>query len=230
MYNFDIDEPDVPNINFNPYCKGLSCVTHYFAPALTIRPEDIPKIVKAKKVAAEIKIKKTLHQSRNFLAGNLKNPKNIFFTHYDSINLGAIDNASGVSALMAACAEFPEILKTSLVVFAGNEEISYDKPTYWAHGYRVFEKKYFSLMKNAKKIICVDGVGADKAKVSKDPQFLHQAFPIANSKKFQKKITGIFGRLEKLLPVYHSDLDNIHGLRVEYLIQAKKLILAITNK
>lgn len=230
MYNFDVDEPDSPNINFNPYCIGLSCVTHYFAPAITIHPKDILKIVKAKKISGEVKITKTIHESRNFLVGDIKNPKNIFFTHYDCLNLGAIDNASGVSVLMATCITKPDILENNLVVFAGAEELSYDKPTYWAHGYREFEKKYFSLMKYAKKIICVDSVGADVPKISHDPQFLHQAFPIANAKKFKKKIIGIFGDIQKLLPVYHSDLDTIHNLHVKYLQKTTKVILQIAYK
>lgn len=229
MYNFDSDEPDAANINFNPYCMGISCVTHYFTPALTIKPEDITKIVEAKNVLGVVKIKKTLHQSRNFLVGNLKNPKNIFFTHYDSINLGAQDNASGVSALMAAIAEKPEILKTNLMVFAGAEELSYDKPTYWAHGYRVFEKKYFFQMKQSKKIICVDGVGTGKLEISKDPNILHQAFPIKNMRKFQNKIFGVFDAIDTLLPVYHSDLDSLNTINIKYLSEATKKIISLSH-
>jgi|SRR3989344_1481361 len=225
MFHYDSDETESPNININPYSEEISCVTHYFSPALAIAPKNIAQIIRAKKVLGEVKIKKTFHQSFNILVGNTKNPKTIFFNHYDSVNMGAYDNASGVSATMDAIVSHPNIIKNNLFIFAGAEEISYDKPIYWAYGYRAFEKKHLNILKKAKKIIVVDCVGAGLSSLSNDSAFIYQAFPIKNIRTLGKKIFGLHSSFEKLLPVYHSDLDDGAMLTEHFLKQASRIII-----
>lgn len=225
MFHFDSDETESPNININPYSEGISCVTHYFAPALAIEPKSIAKIIHAKKIFGEVKIKKTPHRSFNILVGNAKNPKKIFFNHYDSINMGAYDNASGVSATLGAILARPGIIKNNLYIFAGAEELSYDKPIYWAYGYREFEKKHLLILNKAKKIIVVDCVGASKNSLVRDPHLVYQAFPIKNVKLLSHKIFGLFSGFKKLLPVYHSDLDDGTMLKKKYLRGASRIII-----
>lgn len=75
-------------------------------------------------------VKPKKHNSLNILVGNNINPKNIFFAHYDSVGIGATDNASGVGILMNIIINFPKSLRDNLFVFSGNEELSYDYPTY----------------------------------------------------------------------------------------------------
>ena len=132
---------DTSNINFSPSCKVISRNNHYFAPAIAVNKKDVASILGAKNIEAEVKVKKTKHQSHNLLVGNLISPKNILFCHYDSIGSGAVDNASGTAMLLKLVIDYSMTLKDNLYVIAGNEELSYDYPVYWGHGYRVFESK-----------------------------------------------------------------------------------------
>ncbi|MCX6742735.1 MAG: M28 family peptidase, partial [Candidatus Parcubacteria bacterium] len=145
------------NINYNPKCAAISQSDFYFVPALAINKRDVSRIKKARYVEGEIKVQAQKHRSLNILVGNLKNPKNIIFAHYDSIGPGAVDDGSGVAALMRLIIDYPKLEKVNLFVLAGNEELSYDTPYYWGRGYRAFEKKYAQLLNNAKKILVVDG-------------------------------------------------------------------------
>ena len=205
------------NINFNPQCPGLSSPSHYFAPAISVMPKDLPRIINAKKVIGNIVVKSTGHRSLNITAGNIENPKVILFAHYDSVGLGAVDNASGVATIMAVIIKKPSLLDTCLFVFAGCEELSYDKPYYWGAGFRAFERQYPKLFDKTKKIIAVDCVGNDKPHWSNDPDLLEDAFPIKNFNRHKKKIWALFGSIDKLMAVYHSDLDNMSQLRKEWM-------------
>lgn len=211
-----------PAIIFNPYCKGISCsVFFHNVPALAICRKDVKKIKKAKKIEGEVKIKPFSYAARNILVGNSKNPKNICFAHYDCLLTGAWDNAGSVAVLMATILSHPQTLKNTLFVFTANEELSYDtKPGYWCYGFRQFESKYFSLLKNAQKIIVVDGVGINKFKWFIDYNSLSQTILIKNLKKFQSKIFLLSNPFdEKAKSVYHSDLDTISNMKKKYLLQ-----------
>ncbi len=125
----------------------------------------------------------------------------------------------------------PKTLINTLYVFAGNEELSYDKPTYWGRGYRSFEKKFATLMQKAKKIIVVDCVGNGKTQTSQSPELQYLAFPIKGLKKFQGKIFIVFGSLKKLMTVYHSNADDIKrsGIREKELEESVKKIVSLID-
>lgn len=214
-----------PNINFNPKCAdAFSNSNHYFAPAVSVTHEGLRAVLAGKDVKGEVVVEKKRHRSVNILVGNSARPKVICFAHYDSIKTGAIDNASGVTAMMAIIVNAPESLEDVLYVFAGNEELSYDKPVYWGHGFRAFEKKYSNLMEQAKRIIPIDSLGNGKTILITDPSLIKLGFPIANFQKWKKKIAFVTGDFDHLMTVYHSEIDDGRGLSEEYLQDAVQVI------
>lgn len=216
-----------PNLNFNPHCSAISNSNYYFAPSLSLTHEGLNKVLKAKEVKGVVEVDKISHKAENILVGNQKNPKYICFAHYDSIKMGAVDNASGVAVMMGVILSKPELLKTTLFVFSANEELSYDKPVYWGHGFRVFEKKYEKLMQSAKKLVVIDSVGNGKTIPITDPSIVRLGFPIANAKKWQKKIHFLAGDFEHLMSVYHSDLDDGRGMSEEWLLDANRELVKL---
>jgi len=147
------------------------------------------------------------------------------FAHYDSINLGATDNASGVAVLMSLIVDNAATLKDVLYVFAGNEELSYDNPTYWGHGYRAFEDKYIDLLNKAKEILVVDCVGNGKTIIYDDENSKYLAFPIKNIKSLSGKTKIISASFKKLMRVYHSDGDSIEELNQKNFEEARELLM-----
>jgi len=218
---------DKSNINFNPKSPGISLSNFYFAPAIAVCRGDLNLILKAEKIEGEVRVKPVRYKARNILVGNLRNPKVICFAHYDSIGKGAVDNASGVAVLLSTLISHPFVLKENLFVFSANEELSYDKPTYWGHGFRAFEEEFLKTMKKTKKIVVVDCVGNGKAKILKDEEMIYLAFPIKNAKKLKNKISILTGDLEKLMSVYHSDLDNLKQISEKYLREAERKLLML---
>ena len=208
------------NINFNPCCREFSRGNHYFAPSVAVRPKDLKKICDAKVVTGEVIVRKQKHQSKNILVGNRENPKNILFCHYDSIGPGAVDNASGTAVLLELILSHPETLKNNLYVIAGNEELSYDKPIYWGFGYRVFEKQYPLLLKNANQIFCVDCVGNGKTVFDQNIEIVRLGLPIKNLQKYLCKMYAVYGDFEKLMEVYHGDNDTLDKVKNRYLEDA----------
>lgn len=220
---------DNTNINFNPYSDAVSCSNFYFAPAIAVSRNDISKIINAKNIEGEVKVEKIETNVAHILVGNLKNPKNIIFAHFDSISIGAIDNASGVAVALSAIIQNPEILKESLFVFDPNEELSYDKPTYWGHGFRVFEEKYSNLFDKAEKIIPIDCVGNGPVVVDSNPEIIYLAFPIKEFDKYKNKMITIYSDIDQLMTVYHSDADVLSNLDENRLKEAENLLLSLLN-
>lgn len=218
-----------PNINFNPKCPTISRSNFYFAPSLAISRQDKLKVINGRNIDAELKVILKKYISENLLVGNYKNPTNILFAHYDSLSTGATDNASGVAVMLNLLLENPQLLKQSLFVFCGNEELSYDQPIYWGHGYRVFEKKYLDLLFQTKKIFVVDCVGNGKTKIYSDPRILRNAFPIKNAQKLCQKIYIVDGDIDELMKVYHSDEDDIGRLYERYLVDAADFLTSRLN-
>lgn len=213
------------NINFNPVCDGISRSNHYFAPSVAVSRDSLPALCHAKKIKAEVTVKKRPHTSENILIGNLKNPKNILVCHYDSFGPGAIDNASGTTVLLNLAITFPHLLKNNLFVIGGNEELSYDQPIYWGRGYRMFEKNHAPQMHKAKAIYVVDCVGNGKTTFDYTVDIVRLGFPIKNLEKWQKKIALVYGDFKKLMEVYHSDLDTVDLVKEKYLDDATQELL-----
>ena len=220
---------EIKNINFNPHSDAISIPCYYNAPALAVSRNDLPKIFAAKKVSGQMSVVAKKHEVRNILVGNSRNPKNIFFAHYDSISLGACDNASGVSVMLSVLLSDQSNLKENLYVFSANEELSFDWPYYWGKGYREFEKKYLFLLKKVKNIFVIDSVGNDKTIEMKDLNMILLAFPIENISKFNKKTIVITGNFDKLMSVYHSELDNGKNINEKYLVEAENLVIKKAN-
>ena len=215
---------DKPNINFNPKCPGISLSTFYPTPAVAISPKSLPLILKAKKVYGKVEVRKVKHKAVNILVGNMNNPKTIIFAHYDSINAGAIDNASGVAVITSIILE-RRFLNDNLFVYSANEELSYDFPIYWGYGFRVFEKRYYKLLSKAKKILVVDSVGHSQTKIFRDETLMKLAFPINNLQKLKNKILVFSGEdLDNLFKVYHSNLDLPKGIKLKFLQDAKECV------
>lgn len=218
---------DTPVIYCNPMCKAVSPTNFSFAPAIGIAPRTLMKLLKAKNSRASLKVEKKSTQCNFLLVGNTKNPKTIVFSHYDSLGPGAIDNASGTAVALDAAITLngKSRLGRALFVFDGNEEISYDHPTYWGHGYRVFEGRYFNLLKKARRVIVVDCVGQGKSTLIRDSHIINLAFPLKNIPELREKVSILSGDIELLMPVYHSKLDLSEKLTKKGLKQAKELLL-----
>ncbi len=215
---------DNQNINFNPQCDGISRSNFYFAASVAIDRKDLSIVMKAKDVTAKVVIKKNPINNRQILVGTTKKPDTIIFAHYDSIGPGAIDNASGVSTAIGTIIKDPAYLERALFVFDGNEELSFDYPTYWGRGFRDFEKRHQNLPESCKRIVVVDCVGNGEPTCEKNENISYLAFPVQNIKKWSHKIFNLSGDINKLMPVYHSDLDTVHTLKRRYLDSAIELL------
>lgn len=219
------------NINFNPECpKTISCSNFYFAPALAVPRGEVQKILGAKKVKGRVIVKKAKHSAVNILVGNTKNPRAICLAHYDSINMGAIDNASGVATIMGAMIFKPDTLANTLYVFSANEELSYDKPTYWGHGFRAFEKSFSGIMQRAKKIVVIDSLGNGPTHVTQDRNLQYLSFPIKHMESLRGKVFAMYGDFQHLMSVYHSNADTVGGLEERYLKEATKKLLVLCSR
>lgn len=219
------------NINFNPYCNEISLATFYHAPSIAVEKSYVQKIIEVEEIKGKVKVKKKRFLSRNLLIGNIKNPKAIVFTHYDSVINGAVDNSSGVAVCIKVLKNNPELAKKVLFVFSGSEELSFDFPIYWGKGYRVFEEEYLTLLKKAKKIMVIDCVGVSRSILTK--QFLINAFPIKNLEKFNNKTFLVTSyNFSKLWKVYHSKLDTLNAgiLKEKYLLQTYKFLVKELKK
>lgn len=216
---------DIANINVNPSCPVIAPGNHYFAPALAVSHETLGKILTAKKIRGSVRVRKTTHVSNNILIGNATSPDTLCFAHYDSIKAGAIDNASGVSVMLSVILGKSELLKTCLFVLAGNEELSYDEPTYWGHGFRALQKERPALFKKAKQIIAVDCVGNGPPQIITDMGTVSRAFPIANAAAFASKTMLLTGDFNQLMTVYHSERDDGRGIKKKYLEETRDVLL-----
>jgi len=213
-----------PNINFNPCCTSISRSNHYFAPSVAISREHLPLVCKAKVIKGLVQITSVPHRSLNILVGNLKHPRTVVFCHYDSISVGATDNASGVAVLLDLIISHPDTLKNTLFVIAGNEELSFDYPIYWGRGYRAFEKAHVRQLAGAQKLYIIDSLGNGQNILFNDPAIVRLGFPIVNLAKWSRKISMLSGNLDKLMEVYHSDLDTPEVLNERYIYDAVDML------
>jgi hypothetical protein len=122
--------------------------------------------------------------------------------------------------MLQAIIDKPKRLEETLFVFDGNEEMSYDYPTYWGKGYRNFEKKYPRLMLAARHIVVVDCIGYAPTEILKKGPIIKLAFPIAGIQKLQSKISLITSDYDALMPVYHSAGDVPSNIRRRFVLEA----------
>ena len=194
-----------PNINFNPYCSGISKPTFYNAPALTVSRSDIPRLMDADSIEGYLEIERKEFMSRNIVVGNTCNPDHMFFTHYDSWWGGFTDNAFAVALLIeiAGAAELDDIC----IVFAGSEEFS-NEEDYWCYGYRQFEKRHREAMDSAS-LTVVDTLGIGQP--IETNKFMEDAF-LLDSKDLMDKASLVTTRPENWRHLYHSPLDTRHNV------------------
>ncbi len=207
---------------FNPQSDYISTPNFYQKPTVAISRTDTSKLKTAYKVDGRVTVEKHSYLSRNFLVGNLDNPVNIIFAHYDSLGGGAIDNAGGVAVCLNLLTENQGLVHENLFVFAGNEELSYDFPDYWGYGYRQFEKYYPHLLRQVKQILVIDGVGLTKPEIITND--LDNFLPLRYLKTFQNKIKVISSDQQQVLKCYHCTEDAPDKINLEYLNHSQNLI------
>ncbi|OGD83935.1 hypothetical protein A2572_00035 [Candidatus Collierbacteria bacterium RIFOXYD1_FULL_40_9] len=206
----------------SPHSDYISTPSYHKTPAVAISRTDAKKLNQATTVEGRVTVDKYSYLSRNFLVGNLDKPKNIIFAHYDSLGGGAIDNASSIAVCLKLLSEIRELISDNLFIFAGNEELSYDFPDYWGYGYRQFEKYYPGLLRQAKQILVIDGVGLTAPEVITTD--LDNFIPLNYLKTFQSKTKVISSNQQQVLKCYHCKEDTPDKLSSEYLNQSISLL------
>ena len=214
---------ETPHINFNPRCTTISRANFSKAPSIAVSRNSLATIFKARKVNAKITVTKKKTNTYQILVGNKKNPKTILFSHFDSIGTGAVDNATGTALMLDKIIKEPTTLENNLFVFDGNEELSYDFPTYWGKGYRNFEQKYARQLHTANKNVVVDCIGYAPTEIysaKNAASIINLAFPIKNIADLATKTYLITSDYDSLMNVYHSDKDNGRNIKEPFLRQA----------
>ncbi|MFZ8801080.1 MAG: hypothetical protein ACO2ON_02790 [Candidatus Nanopusillus sp.] len=214
----------IPHINYNQYYDAFSGVIFYDFPVINIKKSDLIKIINSEEIKVYVNVKRKLIKTENILVGNIKNPKNIIFTHFDTIFNGALDNSSGIATLLYGVMNNKININENLIVFSGCEELSYDRPYYWGHGYRVFEYEYKEILEKSKKIIAYDMLGHSKPILTKD--YIKEAFPIMSEYLYEKSIL-ISESNNDWIKFYHSDADTIDKINEDYIEEGLNLLLKI---
>jgi hypothetical protein len=217
-------EISIPHINYNQYYDAFSGVIFYDFPVINIKKSDLIKVINSEEIKVYVNVKRKLIKTENILVGNIKNPKNIIFTHFDTIFNGALDNSSGTATLLYGIINNKININENLVVFSGCEELSYDRPYYWGYGYRVFEYEYKEILEKSKKIIVYDMLGHSKPILTKD--YIKEAFPIMSEYLYEKSIL-ISESNNDWIKFYHSDADTIDKINEDYIEEGLNLLLKI---
>lgn len=223
-------------ITHNPYSTAASPATFFRIPAIAVAKHIHEKILVMKQrgkasFRGSVQVEKQSHTGRNILIGNVDNPKTICLTHYDSINRGALDNASGVAVVQHAIAHMREDMQDVLFAMCGTEELSYDE-LYWGNGYRALEKSMPHLFENADKIVVVDSVGSAAPTATADAKTCHAAIPLHNFRDVQEKIRVIIGDIDGkngLFSVYHSWDDDGRNLSEEHLENTRDMLIEMNR-
>ena len=211
-------------IHFSPYTDDISVVSFYDEPSVTVSKSSFPIIQSAKEIRGMVEIAVEKFTTANILVGNSINPKNIIFAHYDSvIGPGALDNAAAVAVLMDIIISNPKLLQTNLFVFAGNEEISYDKGDYDSHGFRVFESIHHQILKSVTKIIIVDGIGVSSPTLTQED--INLVFLLSNLSQYLSKCFWLQNDQNLVLQNYHSITDTVDKINLLFLEEAKELLI-----
>jgi hypothetical protein len=217
-------EINIPHINYNQYYDVYSGVIFYDFPVINIKKSDLIKVINSEEIKVYVNVKRKLIKNENILVGNIKNPKNIIFTHFDTIFNGALDNSSGTATLLYGIINNKINIKENLIVFSGCEELSYDRPYYWGYGYRVFEYEYKEILERSKKIIVYDMFGHSNPTLTKE--YIKEAFPIMSEYLYEKSIQ-ISESNNDWIKFYHSDADTIDKINEYYIEEGLELLLKI---
>lgn len=221
---------DQPNINFNPRTDTICLCNFYFAPSLAVSRASVPLLMAARSVMGYLKVRPQAYKSDNILVGNARSPRAIVFAHYDAYFSGATDNASGVAAALEVIRRYPKLLGTTLFVFAGNEELSYDYPVYWGRGFREFYRMNPGLLEQTEAIYVIDSVGDGAPLVETSEKIAQLAFPIGPYPKLLKKTAIVTGNFDALMNVYHSSDDVPTRLERKYLDATVLLVESLIAK
>lgn len=220
-YGFSGDTPY--NIAYSPITDEISVVDHYEVPSVSISRKDVIKIIMAKDVKGKIVIKRTKINTENILVGNLNNPQNLVFAHFDSIiGPGAVDNAGSAEVMMRCLINNVDLLKTTLFNFSGNEEMSYDNYNKYGYGFRIFEAEYSKLLEQAKQVIVMDGLGVGVPSFIQDK--MDWVLMLKMIDKIKDKVFWLQNDQTPVLQHYHSFDDKIEFLQEKYLLAAEMLL------
>ena len=215
---------NINQIHSSPHTDGISVMTFYDDPSVAVSRLSIPILSSVKIISGQVNVTAEKFTTENILVGNIINPKNIVFVHFDSvIGPGAIDNAAGVSMIFEIIKANSKLLKNNLFVFAGNEEISYDPVDYDSHGYRVFESLHQDILKSASQIIVVDGIGVSSPSLTQEG--FNQVFCLTNLSDYKSKCFWLQNDQSLVLQNYHSLSDTIQNIQETYLVEAKELLI-----
>jgi Iap family predicted aminopeptidase len=213
--NWNVSSFGEANINFNPYCEGLSKPTFYDAPALTVAREDLQKIFEAEEVEGKLVVEEKEFKSENIIVGNLEDPEYIFLTHYDSWWGGFLDNAFAVAALVELAEKTD--LEKACIAFTGSEEFS-DEEKYWCYGYRRFEERYSDVMEEVE-LAVVDALGLGEPMAT--DKFMEEAF-LLEDEGLMEKADLLTTHPKNWRSIYHSPLDTRE--KAEDIDEALKLL------
>lgn len=215
-------------IDYSPYSDYIETITFQSTPTVAISRTNAMLLEKSSLVEGEVVAEKYSFKSRNILVGNSVSPQKIIFAHYDGLGGGAIDNTGGVAILLDLCTKNPALRINNLFVFAGNEELSYDSGDYWGRGFRKFEETNFELLKQAKEIVVVDGIGVTHPVIVSEDQ--EDVFPIIHFDQFSSKIIWLSSVQTEVLKCYHCSEDTPDKLDKNYLAEASKTLCYILTK
>lgn len=211
------------NIAYSPMTDSISVVDHYKVPSVSISRKDVVKIVMAKEVRGKVEVERRMIDTKNILVGNLDNPKNIVFAHFDSIiGQGAVDNAGSIITMMGCLVDNPELLKTTLFNFSGTEEMAYDDYKLSGYGFRVFESQYANLLEQAQKVLVLDGLGVGKPSFSQNG--LDWVLQLKMLDKIRRKVFWLQNDQTPVLQYFHTFDDKIEILGDDHLKSAQEIL------
>lgn len=210
-------------IIFNPVSLGVCLQNFKKQPAISVNRDSIIQLTMANDIKGDVDVEEYKFISQNILVGNIKNPQNIIFAHYDSLIGGAVDNAGSVEVIFQILVQNKDILVNNLFVFVGSEEESISSNEgLW--GFKNFDLIYHKLLLECKKIIVLDGVGIGT------PNFVSHhidwVFAVnSDEASIYSKTIWMQNDQTLVMKYYHSSLDTIDLLKSQYLDEAKDLLI-----
>lgn len=217
-----------PAIVFHPLSEGVCLQEYKDFPCISVNKNSVQILNNAKKISGEVVVDKLVFKSTNIIVGNTENPKIIIFAHYDSlVGPGAVDNAGSVDVIFNVILKNKVLLEDILFVFIGSEEASFSS-RYGLWGFEMFGKKYGTILECADEIIILDGVGVG------DPSFttdnIDSVFEISDKLHLNKKAYWMQNDQDIVMRYYHSEIDTIDKLKINFLNQAYELLLYKINQ